>query len=159
MPILTKSGRVVIAESIAIRPLHLAWGSGDGAWLTPVSENINAEALLVEVGRRTVSEVAYVIADAAGDIVLPTGRFSRSETQTNNLYLRTAFDFADGSGSVIREIAIFAGAETDPALPEGQRYFTPDQLVTSGRMLHVENLVPIYRSPAIRESFEVVITF
>lgn len=159
MPILTKSGRVVIAESIAIRPLHLAWGSGDGAWTTPPSENINAEALISEVGRRTVSETAYVIADAAGDIVLPTGRFTRSSTATNNLYLRTAFDFADGSGLVIREIGIFVGSTTDPALPSGQRYFTPSQLATSGRMLHVENLVPIYRSPAIRESFEVVITF
>lgn len=159
MPILTKSGRVVIAESIAARPVHLAWGTGDGAWVTPPSENINAEALLAEVGRRVASEVAFVVADTGGDIVLPTGKFSRSESPTNNLYIRTGFDFADASGEVIREIAVFVGSETDPELPDGQQYFEPADVLEPGRMLHVENLNAIYRSPAIRESFEVVITF
>lgn len=159
MPILTKSGRVVIAESIAVRPLHLAWGAGDGAWITPPAEDVNATALEDEVGRRTATEVAYVVADVAGDIVLPTGTFSRSLTPTNNLYVRTAFDFADASSSVIREIGIFVGSTMVGGLPGGQQYFIPAEVATPGRLLHTENLGPIYRSPAIRESFEVVITF
>ena len=159
MPILTKSGRVVIAESIAARPLHLAWGSGDGVWTVPPSESTNATALISEVGRRLATEVAFVVSDVAGDIVLPTGTFSRSVTPTHHLYVRAADGFADASSSVIRQIGIFSNTETNPALPPGQQYFLPADIVDPGRLLHLENLGPIYRSPAIRESFEVVITF
>lgn len=159
MPILTKSGRVVIAESVGARPLHLAWGTGDGAWVTPPSEDVNATELQDEVARRTASEITFVVPDVAGDIVLPTGTFSRSVTPTNHLYVRTSFDFADAASTVIREIGIFSNTETDPGLPAGQKYFTPAEVVSPGRLLHLENLAPIYRSPAIRESFEVVITF
>lgn len=159
MPILTKSGRVVIAESIKARAIHLAWGAGDGSWTTPPSEDSNTTALLNEVGRRTATEVTFVVPDVAGDIILPTGRFSRTATPTNNLFVSTQFDFTDASSSVIREIAVFVGTTTDGALPPGQRYFIPSQVTSPGRMLHLENMVPIYRSPAIRESFDVVITF
>jgi len=161
MPILTKSGRVVIAESVAARPLHLAWGTGNGAWMTPteVPEDVNATALLAEIGRRTATEVAFVTPNVSGDIVLPTGTFSRSVSPTSNLYVRTSFDFADASSSVIREIAIFSNSTMNAGLPGGQQYFVPGNVLTQGRLLHLEHLAPIYRSPAIRESFEVVITF
>lgn len=160
MPILTNSGRVVMAESVAARALHVAWGSGDGSWLTPPAEDAGATALTAEVGRRIASEVAFVVADVAGDIILPSGmRFTRSVTPTNNLYVRTGFDFADASSSVIREIGLFSNSTTDPGLPPGQQYFLPVDVVTPGRLLHLEHIAPIFRSPAIRESFEVVITF
>lgn len=159
MPILPSSGRIVIAESIAARPLHLAWGAGDGDWLTAPSEDSSATALQDEVARRIATEVAFVVPDPDGDIVLTTGKFSRSVEPTNNLYVRTAFDFADASSTVIREIGLFSGTVTDSGLPPGQQYFLPAEVTDPGRLLHLENLVPIYRSPAIRESFEVVITF
>lgn len=159
MPILTNSGRVVIAESIAARPIHLAWGSGDGAWITPPSENLAAVSLQNEVGRRTASEVGYVVPNEAGEIITPTGRFSRSLTPTNHLLVVTNFEFADSSSSVIREIAVFVGSTMIGGLPGGQEYFLPAQVATPGRMLHIENIAPIFRSPAIRENFEVVVTF
>lgn len=159
MPILTRSGRVVIAESIASRPLHLAWGLGDGAWSSPPAESLDATELTDEVGRRTVTEVGFVVPDNAGDIVLPTGTFSRSVTPTNHLYCRTAFDFADASSAVIREIGLFSGTTVVDGLPPGKNYFLPSEIDNPGRLLHLENMVPIYRSPAIRPSFEIVITF
>lgn len=161
MPILTKSGRVVIAESVAARPLHLAWGTGNGAWMTAaeVPEDVNATALIAEIGRRIATEVAYVVPDVGGDIVLPSGTFLRSVTPTSNLYVRTSFDFADASSSVVREIAIFSNSTMQIGLPGGQQYFAPADVLTQGRLLHLEHLAPIFRSPAIRESFEVVITF
>lgn len=160
MPILTNSGRVVMAESIAARALHLAWGTGDGAWITPTAESAAATALMAEVGRRIASEVAFVVPDVAGDIILPSGaRFTRSVTPTNNLFIRTAFDFGDASSTVIREIGVFSNSTTDPGLPPGQQYFLPADVVTPGRLLHLEHITPIFRSPAIRESFEVVIVF
>lgn len=159
MPILTRSGRVVIAESIASRPLHLAWGLGDGAWASPPAESLDATELTEEVGRRIVTEVGFVVPDNAGDIVLPTGTFSRSVTPTNHLYCRTAFDFADASSAVIREIGLFSGTTVVDGLPPGKNYFLPSEIDNPGRLLHLENMVPIYRSPAIRPSFEIVITF
>lgn len=159
MPILTKSGRVCIAESITLRAVHLAWGTGDGAWVSPPSENPNATALLAEVGRRTANVVGYVEPDVTGEIVLPTGNFTVSVTPTNSLLVTVNFDFADASSAVIREFGIFVGTETDVGLPGGQRYFTPGQVTDPGTLLHLENIAPIYRSPAIRESFQVVITF
>lgn len=163
MPIFAKSGRIVIAESIALRPLHIAWGTGDGSWITPPAENPDATALLAEVGRRVASEVGYVtpVTDAGlpAEIELPTGRFNRSATPTNHLLVTANFDFADASGSVIREVAVFAGTQVDGALPPGQSYFTPAQVTNPGRLVHIENIEPIFRSPAVRESFEIVITF
>lgn len=159
MPILTKSGRIAIAESIAARPIHVAWGTGDGTWITPPAEDADATALMGEVGRRTASEVAYVVPDVAGDIELPTGRFTRSLTPTNNLFVHTQFEFTDASSNVIREIGIFVGTETDSGLPPGQTYFVPSEVTDPGRLLHLENLAPIFRSPAVRESFDVVIIF
>lgn len=159
MAILAKSGRVVIAESVAVRPLHLAWGLGDGAWTTPPAENNNATALLSEVGRRTIDTVQFVVHDEAGSIILPNGRFSVSATPTNNLLVSVQFDLLDASSSVIREYALFAGTETVAGLPVGQRYFIPSEILSPGRLLHVGNIQPIYRSTAIREGFRVVITF
>lgn len=163
MPILTKSGRVAIAESIAARAVHLAWGTGDGGWITPPSEDPDQTALRVEVGRRVASEVAYAVpvtnpGDPA-EIELPTGRFNRSATPTNHLLVAANFQFADAPSSVIREIAIFSNTTLVGGLPVGQQYFAPADVSDPGRMVHLENIAPIFRSPAIRESFEIVITF
>lgn len=159
MPILTNSGRVVIAESLLQRPFHLAWGLGNGAWTDPPSENPGATALQNEVGRRTADELAYVVADPAGDIILPTGRFARSLSPTNNILVSVRFDFSDAQSSVIREVGVFVGSVPVNGLPGGQKYFTPAQIANQGRLLHLENLAPIFRSPAIREGFEIVVTF
>jgi hypothetical protein len=159
MPILTKSGRVVIAESISLRPIHCAWGTGDGAWTVPPSEDADATSLIAEVGRREASEVAFVVPDVDGDIILPSGNYSRSGTPTNHLLIVTNFDFGDASSTVIREIGIYVGTTVVGGLPGGQKYFVPAEVATPGRLLHVENMAPIFRSPAIRENFEVVITF
>ena len=159
MPILTKSGRVVIAESISLRNVHVAWGTGNGSWVTPPSEDPNATALLAEVGRRTANTVGFVTPDVAGEIVLPGGRFTASLTPTNYLHVACNFEFADASGSVIREFGVFVGSTMVTGLPGGQRYFEPSEVATPGRLLHLENIEPIYRSPAIRESFQVVVAF
>ena len=159
MAILTEEGRVVIADSISIRPIHLAWGLGDGVWLTAPPEDAGATGLLDEVGRRTATQVQFVVPDVAGEIVLPSGSFTLSGTPTNHLFISTQFDFADASSSVIREIGVFVGTELIAGLPPGQEYFVPAEIDGPGRLLHIENIDPLYRSPAIRESFQIVITF
>jgi hypothetical protein len=159
MSILTKSGRVAIAEALAARPLHVAWGSGDGSWTTPPSEDNEATSLISEIGRRVATVIGFVEPDDGGSIILPTGTFEPSVTPTNCLYVRCEFAFADAPSSVIREVAVFAGTEIQVGLPPGQDYFVPSELDTPGRLLHLQNIAPIFRSPAIRETFEIVIIF
>lgn len=159
MAILAQSGRIVIAEAIILRPLHLAWGSGDGAWIDPPAEDADAVSLMNEVGRRVVTQAQYVVSDENGEISLPSGNFSLSAIPTKHLFFNTVFDYADASSVVIREIAIFVGTQTDSQLPSGQQYFAPSEVTDPGRLLHLENIQPVFRSPAIRETFKVVITF
>lgn len=160
MAILPKSGRAAIAKAIKTQPLHLAWGTGDGAWTTPPTENTLATALMNEVGRRPALEVAFVAPAEDGEIAVEgAGRFTRSVTETNQLYLVFKFDFQDAPNSVIREIGVFMGTETDPELPAGLQYFLPDQVTAPGTLLQLENKAPIYRSASTRENFEILITF
>lgn len=161
MAILTKSGRVAIANAITSLPLHFAWGSGDGAWLTPPSESPNAASLIAEIGRRTATAWAYVVADAAGDIVTSTGSFSLSpgNAPTSNIWVKADFAFSDAQSSVIREVAVYSDTTVIAGLPPGQAYFTPSQIADPGILLYLENITPIFRSPTIQENFEAVISF
>ena len=160
MAILTTSGRTAIAESVAARPIHLAWGSGLEAWDTvPVPESVSDAALANEIGRRAASRVRYCVPDVNGEIVVPTGRFTESVTPTNHIYLRFNFDFFDAPAAVIRETAVFIGTETLPGLPVGQMYFEPDDLVSTGMLLVIERFPKFERSASVRQSFEFVVKF
>lgn len=161
MPILTNSGRVAIANALAKLPLHVAWGIGDGDWISPPSENNEATSLMAEVGRRKITQWRFVVPDAAGAIEVPSGKFSFSpgNAPTNHLWVQANFDFSEASGTVIREVAVYSDTTVDAGLPPGQMYFTPDQIVAQGLMLYLDNITPIYRSPSIQENIEVVITF
>lgn len=161
MAILTKSGRVAIANAITSLPLHFAWGNGDGAWVSPPSESPNASALISEIGRRTATSWAYVVPDVAGAVVVSTGSFSLSpgNAPTSHIWVKANFAFTDAPSAVIREVAVFSDTVLDSGLPGGQAYFTPDQLTDPGILLYLENITPIFRSPSIQENFEAVISF
>lgn len=160
MAILTNSGRIAMAASVKAQPIHLAWGFGSSAWDTvPVPESIDATALVAEIGRRKATYVNYCVPDAAGAIVVPTGKFTESISPTKHLYMRFGFDFTDAPTSTIRELAVMVGTLTNPALPIGQMYFVPADLMDVGRLLVVENIAKFDRSAAVRQTFEFVVTF
>ena len=161
MATLPLSGRAAIANAISKRPLHIAWGSGDGAWLTPPSESPSATALQAELGRRTATQWLFVVPDAAGSISVSSGRYSPSpgNAPTRHLYVTVDFDYAEASSAVVREVAVFSDTVVASGLPPGQMYFTPGQLTHPGIMMYVQNLVPIFRNPQTTENFSVVITF
>lgn len=159
MATLTHSGRAALAASLATQTLHFAWGTGDPSWDTdPVTEPIDATALVAEVGRRLISDVRFVTEDPNGEIVAPTGRYSISQTPTRHLLMRVAYEFGDAPASIIREVAVFVGTEVEPDLPAGQRYFTPSEIVAPGTLFSLERISQIHRSPATRETFEHVIS-
>ena len=160
MAILTNSGRVVMAESVKARPIHLAWGSGDPAWdATPEPETTTDSALVNEIGRRTITSAGYCEPDALGEIIVPTGRFTASATPSRHLFLKFNYDFTDAPTSTIRELAVYVGTTFNPLLPPGQMYFEPADVVDPGRLLVIERTPKFERSPSVRQSFEFVITF
>ena len=161
MAILTKSGRVAIASAISKLPLHFAWGTGDGVWIDPPAEDVDASSLMAEVGRRAATQWLFVVPDVDGDIVVSTGSFSASpgNAPTSHLFIEANFAFTDASGAAIREVAVFSDTDVIAGLPSGQKYFTPAEVEDPGIMIYVENITPIFRSPAIQENFRTVITF
>lgn len=160
MALFPNSGRIVSAESIAARPLFVAWGLGDGTWLTPPEESVNATALMNEIGRRVVQSTAFVVPDVDGLILTPTGNYTLSGTPTNHLMISATFEFSDATSAVVREVAVFVGAVINVGTTApGQLYFTPSEMVSNGRLLQIENVEPIFRSPAIRETFSFIIDF
>lgn len=159
MPTLIKSGRVVIAESIKARPIHLAWGSGNGSWTTPPTVNVDASGLISEIARRTPDEVSFVTPDPLGLIVVSQGAFSRSVSPTRHLYIRTVFNAAEAPTATIREIGLFCGSQMVSGLPTSLKYFLPSQVANPGRLFHLDNLEPIFRFSNVRESFDIVVTF
>jgi hypothetical protein len=138
MAILTQSGRAAIAQSVKDQVIHIAWGQGQ---LEAGHDNVDPEdpmqtTLKSEVGRRIVDKVVFCVGDDDGELVTPTGRFSASESPTNNLFIETTYDFEDASDCTIRELGLFVGTITNPSLPVGQKYFLPADIVDPGMWLH-----------------------
>lgn len=168
MTVLTKVGRIALAKALKNETLFLAWGSGEEHWgQEPPAEEVGATTLVKEIGRRKLTQVHFLKPDEEGDIIIMQAagddgfeklKYSISEEPTNILLFRAPFDFGDAASAVIREIGIFAGGTTQEGLPEGQRYFTAEQVTDLGRLLAVENIQPIYRSAATREQFDFVLT-
>lgn len=122
------------------------------------AESMQATQLIHEVGRRMIDEVSFCIGDPEGLLVTPTGRFSATETSTNQLYFHGTFDFEDASTETIRELGIFIGTEVLDDCKSGQRYFLPSELKNPGILLVLENTVPLIRTAATREAFSFVVT-
>lgn len=160
MAILTDSGRAAVATAIKAQEIHLAWGEGLVDWdVTPPTESTTTSALLMEVGRRKVTQALFCLPSPTGEIVVSEGRFTVSATPTKYLYLRFAFDFEDSPAAVLRELGIFIGTVVDPSVPVGQDYVVPSELNDPGQLLALEYIDKLQRSPQIRQQFEFVVQF
>ena len=158
MAILTFSGRTAMAVSLRVRPIHLAWGSGNAAWdTTPVAETPEDTTLVAEVGRRKATFVEYLTPDENGGILLGGRNFSVSVAPTNIMHMRFDFEANEAVGSVIRELAVFIGTETRAGLPPGQEYFVPADVTNPGILLALERIPKITRLNTVRQSFDYVI--
>ncbi|WP_264704646.1 hypothetical protein [Wolbachia endosymbiont (group B) of Apotomis betuletana] len=122
-------------------------------------ELITSEKLLNELGRRTADEVLFCTGDENGELITPSGRFRPSNVPTNNLYLKFTFDLTDAANRVIRELGVMVGTKVKKELPEGQRYFEPQDIEDHGILLILEHTVPLIRTAATRETFSFVVTF
>jgi hypothetical protein len=177
MAILTTSGRVAMALSVAARPLHLAWGAGDPAWdallPSPPPPPVASEtALLAEFGRRAAPSLTFVMPDSeGGEISLPNGRWTAtgaadgqggiSGTPSNHLLMRFAYDFTDGEGLDVRELGVFVGTVIKPAVlaaTPGKLYFAPADIQSPGTLLSLERMKRLSRAGNVRQAFSFVLT-
>jgi len=161
MATLVTSGRAGLAASVASQDIFLGLGAGNSSWDvdgTP-AEDIADTALIATIGYRKTAQVDFATADPAGSIVLPTGRYNISPTQTNHLYMRFSLDFADASTATIRQTGLFLGTTPNGGLPVGQMFFLPTEIADPGTLYLLEHVTAINRTPATRETFEFVLTF
>lgn len=160
MPAKQLDGRIATAELVAGRPIHLAWGTGNPVWDTfPEPEPVNANGLVAEIGRRTATQVGFVVPDEHGSIETPQGNFILSTTPTRWLYVRVVFAFGDAPDANIRELGVFIDTQPIDDLPAGLRYFTPDQLASPGRLYLLDRSQNFERSGSVRAAFEYVLPF
>jgi hypothetical protein len=160
MPAKQLDGRIAQAELVAAQPIHVAWGAGLPAWdTTPEAEPTNVTSLVNELGRRQATQVAFVNPDTNGSIETPQGNFSLSATPTRYLYVRVVFGFNEEPASRIRELGVFIGTTVKAGLPAGQKYFTPDQVNSKGRMYLLDRSQNFARNGSIRPAFEYVFPF
>lgn len=161
MATLVTTGRAGLAASVAARSIFLGVGAGSSSWDasgTP-PEDINTAALMAPVGYRKAAQVSFVTPNTQGGIVLPSGRYEVSQSQTNYLYLRFTLDFENASTATIRETGILLDTVVATGLPVGQMFFTPAQVTNPGTLYLLEHVPAIIRTPATRETFEFVLTF
>jgi hypothetical protein len=123
------------------------------------AEDVTRHALFAEVGRHKLTSSQFVTPDANGTIIVTNGKFSPSVAPTNYLYLQFVFDFTDGSGFTIRELAVFMDTVVDPALPPGQLYYVPSNILDPGILLLLQNQAPLERAVATRQTIAVVVDF
>lgn len=161
MPSLQNDGRIGETEIFVNLPIYLAWGRGLPAWESEWQpEPVNSVSLTDEVGRRRATQVQYVVPDDAGEIELPEGNYRVSLVPTRWAHVRVVFDYEDAAGETIREVGIFYGTEIKDGLPEGQRYFTPDQIKHPGRLKVLHHLNQrIVREGGVRQTFEYVLPY
>lgn len=154
-------GRIAVAALLAAQDLAMAWGRGLTAWDAPPGtppEPTDATALVDEIARRKVTQTGFVVPDAAGDLQTTDGlRWTLSVAPTRYLYVRAVFQFNEAVGETIREFGLFVGSTYAGGLPAGQKYFTPAQVVSPGRLLTLTRMpVPHVRDGLQNYSLELV---
>lgn len=89
------------------------------------AEALQALTLLHEVGRKAVDEVTFCVGDENGLLATPTGRFTATDTPTNQLYVHATFDFEDAANETIRELGILMGTEVADSCPQASGTSSP----------------------------------
>lgn len=122
--------------------------------------SVAATALVNFLGLLEVTNKAYVEPDTEG--LLSTGdgeKWTESVTPTPYIYVEAAYDYADESSAVIRELGVYADVTLDGGLPSEQTYFPPADISDMGTILNVENIAPLTRSISNRGIFSIVLRF
>lgn len=163
-----ESGRIAVAKAIKAQKVFVVLANGDPAQDALSLAQIvagtpnNANAVQGEFGRR-LATVAYVNLDPAGSIEVfdyaaqINRRYAPSAVPTAFLRVQATFENAEGKGQELREVGIFIGGETDAALPPGQQWFTPAQVIQAGDCYQLARMERVTLDGARRAMHDTVI--
>lgn len=161
MALLTNTGKLVLAEVFKNKQYWCAWGTGDPSWDgsgvsgAAHAPTVNDTALVNEIGRRIISNAEYCTPDANGDIVVPSGTYSASQSRTRYVHLRFNFSLLDSPEATIREVGVFANAVIANGAPS---YITPSYVTSPGDLVAVERFDAVVLQDTPRRVFDFVIT-
>ena len=161
MPVLQQSGRIALAKAVAARAIYIALGRGDPAWDTsPMPEPTGSTALVDEIGRRLVTDIAFVQPDPDGEIELPNqDKYAVVDQPTPWLLLRATFNFEDAQGQTVREAGVFFDPLIAPGVPPGQRWVLAAEVLAPGDLYTLERRAADYRSGSVRAVEEIILPF
>lgn len=130
------------------------WGS------SPPNPTNTLTDVIGELGRKKVLYKEFCTPDDDGDIIAASGqKFVLSQTPTNYLYVRVAFEPDEVPNVTFREIGWFWKGTTTTGLPDGQLVFAPSNVVTKGDLLALTRRAPVVRNNETRLIFHNVINF
>lgn len=171
MAVFTQDGRIVVAQALFESTFFLAVGEGLPEWddvpapSTPEEQAArDAEWTVLtdldnKVGLTRTRDKFFVTPDLEGDIAMADGaRYSQSEEPTPYIFVRFQLDFADASGTTLRETGMFVGVEISETVPAGQMYIPLADVTTAGKMIEVDRFAPIVRDGSIGQTFTYVMT-
>ena len=166
--VMVNAGHIALAISAYQTEYYLAWGTARSdtdiskwrAENTPPAEDPATTDLLLEVGRRIVTDKAYVKEDKEnGTVEANNTKWARSATPTNHFYLMFKFEAKDAPTAVLRQVGLFTGTQKKASVPATKYFLLPEDLENKGALFMYQNIAPIVRNTATREVFEYVITF
>ena len=113
--------------------LHVTLDDGEHLFLPGEAVTLDARKAdaLIREGYATGSEGA-----------VQEARYRLATEPTPYLYVQTAYAYSDASNAIIREMGLFMDTEFVEGLPEGQRYFVPDDLKNPGLLLAAQIILP-----------------
>lgn len=159
---MTNNGSIILTTLFKAKTdIFLALGTGPGGipWVDPPEEDPTHTELLAEIGRRRITLSNYVVEDPVGTIGINNNYYSTVLTPTYQLYLKFMLDIGDAADETICQFGIFTNVVTDPILPEGQNYFTQDQLIDPGQLFFLVNIPAFTVDPVKRLIFDCVLEF
>jgi hypothetical protein len=113
----------------------------------------DANDLIEELGRKRLAKKAYVTPDPVGTILVDGELYTESEEPTRYLYLLFRFDSVIETDAVIYQVGVFINTTTS----SGNSYLEPDDVTDPGKMLLIQNIVPVTRVEGKREYFQFVL--
>ncbi|NUZ11747.1 hypothetical protein HUZ36_13250 [Pseudoalteromonas sp. McH1-7] len=160
MATLTQQGRKALARLLSQQAIHLAWGKGDPSWDDTLSPTpTNTTQLTSLIGYRKAKQIRFCEPDEQGEIQVPSGKFSLTDTPSQHLYCQFTYDFEDGLGEHIRELGLMLGTTAKANVPAGKYYLAPDEVAQPGELILLEHRTALFRDQGVRETFEFVISF
>lgn len=160
---MTKQGSLVLASLFKGRTdTYVAVGKmpeGQTEWVSPPPEDINAITLLNEIGRHRVTLTNYVEQDPLGVIGVNNIYYNPTLTPTNLVYVKFVFDVGNAGSERVCQFGIFTEVTKQIAIPGGQNYLLPAEVLDSGKLFFNLNVVPFTVDPLKKLTFDTVIRF